>query len=459
MTDQLFRILDELDLSQVTTPAGLSSRSSIELLDIAASLAAATVVERPVHDPSLYAQWSSLSLAGAPQPCSGAKCRVGRVSRLTHYAALYSDRVYVSNLFGRHLVHQDTNRLSGEIDERFRSSFAVDIAIARMLRPLVERGLIAFVTTPAVLCSECVATAAYGEGANKRLTVQLAQLSRRFFKMISASIRKREHHYLLTLRGPEGILEHGVLTKRLPALPDVLRRMPRLAARIERGEDVELSGAARRQLQVHQSFVNDLKWEALTELAVSEVLDVPLVTENWAHVEMLGAVAGDADIERRNAIVERHLTAFVPFIEELSPSDLLKLRDREAEALVAFRSALNQAIDAVRGESYSLSDRQARAVYSDVLEPKLRMLDQRVRQAKHDLVRNVRDTTVAWAGAITFGMHTGLVPAELTAAATALGVTGVIASAARNVLSDARSTDCIRGEPLYFLWRLKKAAS
>jgi hypothetical protein len=134
---------------------------------------------------------------------------------------------------------------------------------------------------------------------------------------------------------------------------------------------------------------------------------------------------------------------------------LIRVREREEEAFITYRYALNKAIGEFRASGDTFSERDARALYSDIIAPKLTALNQKVNQAKRDLKTKASRSFIALAGVITFGVYTGIIPPEYKALATALGFTKTVQDILGNILPLGDAKNSIRNEELYFLWKVK----
>ena len=60
--------------------------------------------------------------------------------------------------------------------------------------------------------------------------------------------------------------------------------------------------------------------------------------------------------------------------------------------------------------------------------------------------------------AISFGIYSGFIPADLIAAAKLLGMGKVAADFLKSAMERADTTASIREEEMYFLWRVRQAA-
>src|SRR5439155_5879370 len=150
-------------------------------------------------------------------------------------------------------------------------------------------------------------------------------------------------------------------------------------------------------------------------------------------IEVLSAISGDADLPRRNSLVQKYLTSIVPFLGQVSATSVLKLRRREEESFLTYRQALNKAIDHVIAQRSSFSERDARSIYSDVVAPELARLDRAIQSARRGILKDAGRSIAGWAAAISFGIYAGFVPDQLLLAAKALGLTKVLADIASAV--------------------------
>src|SRR5207247_3073048 len=77
------------------------------------------------------------------------------------------------------------------------------------------------------------------------------------------------------------------------------------------------------------------------DLNVAAQLKASFVTDRRIHIDLLERISGDDQLRRRNEILEKHLTTIVPFVNELSPTELLKLRYVEGDAFDSYCKLLN----------------------------------------------------------------------------------------------------------------------
>ena len=177
--------------------------------------------------------------------------------------------------------------------------------------------------------------------------------------------------------------------------------------------------------------------------------------ERPLHIEILQEISKNPEQNRRNQIVLDHLSCLVPFIENASPKDLLKLRNEEAEAFLVFRQALNGVIQEYLSQHESITERNAIELYSDVIEPRLAALDKKVKVADKTLFRDTVSNALSWSGVISFGMFSGILPTEFNLILYGLGIKAATDLIGKTV-GKVNSKESIETDQMYFLWKVKK---
>lgn len=452
--DILFEILRNTNLltndEKVNTPA-IASLSTTQIVDITELLTNEMSSVTETTDRTAFVHSASLSLGGSREACMELGCRSSKVDQLARFALMYSDRVYINNFFADYSHIKDS--FSGDIIKR---TFFHDLIIAVLLRPLVEMGSIVFFTPPAHTCTQCWAEQSFGPDAGRRLMAEYKRLEKEYFSHTSVKLKKENNGYELTCEGPEPYYEHGSLATPLSNLPEPLSASKQIINRLGKGEEVTLSEGMRRKLAVHKQFVGQVMNNISYELTTSQILKTSFLTDKPMHISILNSLSSDMNIEKRNSIALKHLTSMVPFIDELEIKDLIKLRKREEEAFIQYRSALNEAIDEFRLNKSGFTENDARSLYSDVIAPRLSALEQRTQHAKRDLLSKGYRPLIAVTAAISFGLYTGFIPAEIAEIAKVIGFTKVAADILEKIMAFGDAEKTIKSDELYFLWKVKK---
>jgi len=407
-------------------------------------------------DKSIFTHSASLSLGGGRFPCAFIDCRLQRAQQLAQFAAFYSDRVYISNFITDYISHGEVSLMHDK--EMLRTHFFTDVCILASLRPMIEAGKVIPITAPNY-CQHCLLGESFGKDADKRLRKVLEGLVEDYFAQTKLTLETSGDEYDLTIEGPELLVEHGTTQAVYLTLPLGLREMPSIMRRLRSGNQVRLSASLRRKLGQHYRLAAEVFKSLVFELAASQCLKTSFLTERELHVKLLNRLTDNRESQRRNQLLSKHLTCLVPFLDDLDPEAVLKIREREEDAFLVFRASLKEALDDYIAEKGQLTERDAKAIYADVLQPKLAALNTKVSLAGRDLRKQSRRKILGWSGAITLGLYSGFVPAGLAAAAKALGLTKVLAGITEGLMGQGDAEESIRNEQMFFLWKVQQAAA
>lgn len=222
------------------------------------------------------------------------------------------------------------------------------------------------------------------------------------------------------------------------------------------GIEIPLSHNMVRKLEFDKYLANEVMSNIIFELATSLCLGTTFLTERDLDIQLLKQLSTDPAIEQRNQLLQKYLTCIVPFIDSVSPVDLIKLRQKEGESFILFQNALTKALEEYREKNTEITVRHAKAIYGDIIQPQLSRLDAKVNSAKRKLIKQTFAEVEGWAAAISIGLYAGLLPSGMAAAATALGLTKVFAELTQKVLANREYEEEIRQDQMYFLWKVKE---
>ena len=116
---------------------------------------------------------------------------------------------------------------------------------------------------------------------------------------------------------------------------------------------------------------------------------------------------------------------------------------------------MHRMITEIRSQKAEMTEQDARGLYGDVIRPRLAELDQKIKEAKRDLVRHPAASVAGTVAVLGFGFFSGVLAAELQAVIGALGAykTAHDLTAKTVELSDVKKA--IRLDDMYFLWRAR----
>ena len=404
---------------------------------------------------SLFVQSASISLGGGSADCEEIGCRLHRARAVGRYAAAVADKVYVHNAFSQYLGAHNHPFFVHDCDE-IRLRFTHDLMVFLELAPLIEAGLIVPFPAGDAYCDHCLAQFVFGEASRKRLDAAMFEYRKRFRALTRIAVAAHDYGFTLHLKAPETVLPHGESVVWIDRLPRSLSRLPNLRNEISCGKEVWIPTDVAARLRLCEDYADTILRKLRYGLTTA-AFGASYVTDAPAEVQVLADLSDDSDLLNRNKLIARHLTSVIPFLDDLEPSALAKLRESEPESFIAYRKALSEAVSSVANtKPDQFSVRDARAIYGDVIEPELTKLQKHVKEARRRAIRTAVRSAIGWGAALTFGLYTGIVPVELAAAVKSLGLTKVVADVISNAGSIRDAAKSIRQENFYFLWRAKR---
>ncbi|MGA2091983.1 MAG: hypothetical protein ABSH16_01055 [Sedimentisphaerales bacterium] len=432
----------------------IARASLFEIFELAARPYGIISYKNLSRDNSVLANAASISLGCGRWPCDSLSCRLQRAEQLAQFAALYSDRVYIRYPLSDYISHVDGKHLPDEFV--IKKYFAEDMVILNYLRPLIESNKILPISPPHV-CLDCLAKHSLGLKDDKQLNKAFNYLNKRMENEINASLYlKQKKIYYMRADGPEDLLEHGFYGLYSDEPFSFLKKMPHILARIKNGDTIHLSKNNLRKIG-YAEYLTDMHYQSIIfGLTLSQCLQTGFLTEMPLHVEFLKQFSSTSPRIERDMLIEKHLTCLVPFLKELSPTEILKLRENEEDSFILFKAAITEAVEEYRRNYEKFNEADAKALYSDVLRPKLAELENKVGKGRRSLIKGSRRKILAWTYAISFGVYMGLLPEGLAAAAAFLGLTKVLADFTEGLMNKSDIDESARGHSMYFLWRLKK---
>ncbi len=453
------KVFSHMRSTGLITRRGIDERNILRLapkrlLDIAQELAHMTEPPEGGRMPAGIGHCASLSLAGGRSHCAEINCRLRRVHRLGQFAAFYTDRMYMRNPFSDY-VHRKNY---GDEDD-LKRQFADDVRVATYLKPMLDQGLVMFVSETRQICPTCLG-AAMGLGRDSGRTFLRAsrKLSDEFLDNTEYVLERLDPFYSVVMSGPELYYDHGARAWFCRELPPPVSTRPRIVRKLEREGRIRLSRTLSRELGLHKYMARDVIHNVAYHLLVNKALGTSLVTDRELHLAFLRHASQDHSMEERNTIAQKYLTAMVPFLDDVPIPKLLALREREAESFVRFRARFTNTIDEFRSEGATFTRKSARMIYQDVLAPELARLDLRVRKAKRDLVSSATRSVVGMVGAISFGLFSGLIGTEVAAIVKAVGIVSFGSDLIKKTMALGDAKKKIEEDDLYYLWRVRKAA-
>jgi len=424
------------------------------ILDFAQQSCETTSAKDFPRDNKMFSQSASLSLGCSRWPCAGIKCRLERAEQIAHYAALYSDRIYIRNFFSDYIEHHNPKKPPDE--NIIRREFFEDIQVIAYLKPIIEAGRITPITPPHC-CLNCLSKNSLGFKDDKPLRKAMRELTSKIEKNIEVVVQRiRNGPYTLVAEGPEDLLYHGATCLIREEPPYALKNMPRIFDRVQKGDKIHLSRWALHRIGLAKNIANMHYQNIFFELILAQCLGTGFLTDMPIHIELLKNLSQNPVCAERDLAIEKHLTCLVPFAKELNPLEILKLRNEDEDAFILFKASLADAVNEYKKNYGTFSESDAKALYCDVIRPKLCQLEARIQKSRRMLIKGTTRKVLAWTAAISAGLYFGFLPQGLRAAATALGLTKILADLTEYAMTKSDIKESIRDQDMYFLWKIKQ---
>ena len=428
--------------------------SENQIIDMSEELSSLISAPSPKDKTSIFNHCASITLSGGRGSCWQYDCRKKRLNQVARIAALYSDKVYINNYFSyfnSHNINYDS----------IHEDFYDDLLLIYQIRPLLENGIISIVREVPDHCPHCVAGAIAGDPNNNKRINQIdnavSKLAQEYFTESIVYIELEENDTLgFTIEAPPPYFAHGTCQISSMELPDIVLNNPILLKKLQTESKVKLNKELQEEFGFHYQIVEEIKQQIFYETYVNKALDTTYLTENAIHIKFLEEISENPNTPKRNSIISNHLTSLVPFAEDVPIDKLLSLRKREEESFSQFRASINTAIFETKSLQENFNELKAKEIYSDIIYPNLQKLELNVKEAKKDLIKTTYRSIIGVAGAISFGMYTGILPNEAIAMAKAIGFGKVSNDLITKFMALGDAKTAIKTDDLYFLWEVKK---
>lgn len=428
----------------------ISSLSLSKFVDLSTAIEDAIKSDhKPVVTPT-FSYSASLPLGGSAAECIFLNCRMDRIQKLARFAVMYADQVFVNSFFCDYTKVKKKDEL-----DRAKQHFHNDIIIVQEIKNLLNKGLIKFYSPEIQVCFSCQAEQFLGDSAGKRFDLSYKKLQNAYLNNMSVECKFDNGMYRFLHSGPSPFFDHKIVYRQFQE-PEPIRNSPRIRKQLLSGKSISISKSLVRRLDLHKGKAHHIAQNAIYGLATSSCLNTSFLTENNLHIDFLNELHHAPQIREKNIIAEKYLTSIVPFIEDVALNDILKLRLREEESFIKYRQSLNQALDEFNGSGLRFTKADAKNLYSDVIEPSIVSLDQRLKKAKRDLVKKPFRSFTGVVGAISFGVLTGIIPPDISSIAKTIGLVKFGSDLIKDVMATGDKEDAILNDHFYFLWKVKK---
>ena len=388
----------------------------------------------------LFSFTANSALSGGSHPCASPACRFQRTESLITFAALYADEVYIQQPFEGIALREPSS-----IREVDRHNLVAGIYTYRLLRPLIEKGVVKYAHDLNPFCDHHHATIAKPLANKIDLKSQAlkAEITRLLLETCSVTFNQTNRHSpSFEISGPEGVIEHGTMHfHAYRPMPSIFRRFQK------KGPTYKLSKSEVEDSGVLGMVVNPIVRDIMLQEWHTALNGTSYLCDNPAHIALVSRVNSDA-FAANSAAFSNALKHNLPQVYSRDLTKLLELRDREGEAFVVYRDKLRKLM---QGAS-SWNEKEVSRVFRDDVLPEINGLKKRIHDWKVNARESLGEKLVFGTGAVTLGLYAGILPADIGQIVATLGGT----SAAAGVLMDWNKTlkekQQARTSDFYFLW-------
>jgi hypothetical protein len=455
-----YELLYNLDLIKngKVNPPAIRNLTKKKMLDVAKEFIEISKTNDVVRETSIFSQSASHSLGGGVDECRGLRCRLKKIDNLSRYAILYTNKVFIDNLFIRYRHYENSSK--SDIFEEFYN----DLIILSYIQPLVEKGIINIFTPNSDVCPHCLSYVDDDKLIDNTTSDQISNirdsLHSRYLKETTATLISDHGMLILRLNGPQDLIHNGQVFFYTDKsfIQKLLRDFPYLDEEVNRNGEALLTKEVQKICGFHEKFTDTFLRDFSFQIITSNIIGTSFLSDNPSTISYLQSMTDNVEIEQRNLISEKYLTTIIPFINDVPLSEMIKLRERELDSIFRFRSALNKAIGEYSQRNNQFNILIAKQLYSDIIEPDLIKMERSLENAKRDLIKITGLKILGTTAALAFGIYSGLLTENLLEVAKTLGLFGLVSEITQKAVSLNNIDKVIRNENYFFLLKLKQSS-
>jgi hypothetical protein len=455
--ENLIALIENSSFNQRGKPnEGAISKANLDdIFDFCTQFSEITSYENIESRQTIYTHSSSEGIGGGRAPCGTLSCRSNKIDELIQFSTLYSDRVYIKNFFHDLLPVKSSNPM----EDWIRYQFANDIPLLLRLYPLIKSGNIVPVTFTG-FCPHCLTIESLSQSKEKEYERACKSLYNEYYDTVEYTLSFVDNNVFdLKAIGPEYLIPHSLQWLRITnkdMIDSFVKKISGVVEKTKRGMNVKLTKSQSRKIEVAEIFAGRILNSVAFELGGSQLLGTSYLTDNKLEVDFIRNLTDDPIAQRRTVLMQKYLSCIVPFIENIEPSDLINLRKVEKESFIQFRAALTKAVEEYKIHGSTFTERDAQAVYADLVQPQLATMESKVKKAKRHFVKDSRRKIIGWVGSISVGLFTGFLTSDVLSGSAAFAATKVGAELFDNIMAKSDTEESIKDDSLYFLWKVKK---
>src|SRR6266404_7294854 len=437
-------LLDERGFVEASTAIEDLSKLPMEKIEgIASDLFDFLVQQRSTwyrerEEASLMTPFSSLasgSLRG-DSGCMREECRSAKLGVVGRYAAMYADHVF--------LPVPLTPPSSGTGSEELRQNLVRTVYSILDLRPLVERNLVRPVPPIMHYCRECARREFEKYGGGMGTAKLQASKHLKEFEFVFRQFSDEPELLALEMRGPADYLEHGAMIRVFP------RRPSWLPLSLKANEPYKVPTATVQRAGLVDQIFSRIAADVFFHQGFQTNFNATYITDLPGEAEFLRVLSTCDELAVRTAAICAQLSHELPLLTDIPVRTVLKIRDENPESFEAYRSTLRKLVREHVGSNRTTTEKEAKEIYLDVLEPILSQLRAEAQRQHSRWLRKSIGTAALAIGIVSLGA-TGVLQSQqilsLLGGATVKGLVDQLAEA---------GTEPVTSSNLYFFLRLEQ---
>lgn len=386
------------------------------------------------------------SLSGGGHPCSDPGCRKRNIDNLCSFAALYADEVYIQNPFESLML-----RGGSEIREVDRHELIAGVFNYLYLRPLIDRGVIKYATNMMAFCEH------HMESIAKPLSDGIQKKEERLKKLLHANLLDHcsvifnypngdDKSPFFEICGPEELIEHGSIYFHTYEPPP-----PIFSKFKNKGESYALSREEIEENEVLRHIIDPIIDDLSMQEWHSALRGTSYLCDNKAQMKVATKLNSKAYAANATAF-ERGMQHYLPAIFSKDVGSIVSLRDREEEAFIVYRDKVH----AMMRESKSWDEDEVSRIFRDQILPEINIIDKKVKDWKSNTKESMAEKLIFGTGAVTVGLYSGFLPADIGSIVAALGGGSALAGSVMDYNKTFKEKQEARSNDFYFLWQASK---
>jgi hypothetical protein len=438
--------------------------SKRQILDFDESWHEATPIMKPVKtaiDKFRFVVNSNLS-AQLGAVCNEWGCRLRSVDKLSRFAALYADSIYIQDYYV-----PDLKELFQINEMEARYVYAGNLKVLAYLRPLIENSIIVLVEQPTQhICPHCMAEQFPG------LDKQINRANADFSSLATKYLRKTK-----AFIDVEDLLEYGQATVEFDGSSEIFHdghiswvpyKVPtwmkqKIKRSLSHGDKskIVLTEDEILKTNIIQSKLRTALDDILLQKIYSQLLrlDTTYLTDRDVDFQILNSMTGTTESNsatKNNNALTNNLLYEMPIIQDVPIKFLLKVRKDDYIAFQNFKNSMSQVVNKYIAQHKIITKRDAQQIYLDEIYPQLCKLNTKVSNIRTVAVKKLVKDIIISTSVVAIGWFSGIFPPLVKEAITGLGLLKPGKEIPESIYDIANAEDEIRNEDLYFLWKIKK---